>query len=180
MNIEQLQKNMIDQIKEAQIKLGYARETIRLYYPAESLQALLEVPGMEVERIAALLEQEYASGGSVLGRPEFRVHAGRLEVGILPSGVEYVHQQVAEPAFLKDMIALFQKNHHCGIEEIRAVFEGYSSDYTCQKMPEGTDFDYVLYFTDRSIDEYAYCIKEEMGHTIYHRFTQADLRKILE
>lgn len=33
MNREKLLKNMTDQVKEAQLKLGYAKETVRLYYP---------------------------------------------------------------------------------------------------------------------------------------------------
>ena len=41
MNTEKLIKNIMDQIKEAQIKLGFAKETTRLYYPVESLNACL-------------------------------------------------------------------------------------------------------------------------------------------
>ena len=29
---------MTDQVKEAQLKLGYAKETVRLYYPVDSLK----------------------------------------------------------------------------------------------------------------------------------------------
>ena len=36
-------ENLIDQIKEAQLKLGFAKETIRLYYPAASLCRLLNI-----------------------------------------------------------------------------------------------------------------------------------------
>lgn len=43
MNTEKLIKNIIDQIKEAQIKLGFAKETTRLYYPVESLNAMLGI-----------------------------------------------------------------------------------------------------------------------------------------
>ena len=35
-----LKKSMIDAIEEGQLKLGYRDETIRLYYPLESLCAL--------------------------------------------------------------------------------------------------------------------------------------------
>ena len=41
MKLEALIQNMTDQIKEAQLKLGYARETMRLYYPLSSLNAML-------------------------------------------------------------------------------------------------------------------------------------------
>ena len=43
MKLEALIQNMTDQIKEAQLKLGYARETMRLYYPLSSLNAMLEM-----------------------------------------------------------------------------------------------------------------------------------------
>ena len=46
-------------------------------------------------------------------------------------------------------------------------------------MPEGSDFDEALYFEDPSIDEYYYCVKEEMGHLIYHRFLKEDYQKLL-
>ena len=41
MNISKLITNMIDQMVEAQIKLGYSKETITLYYPLDSLNRIL-------------------------------------------------------------------------------------------------------------------------------------------
>lgn len=38
---QKLEQNLIDLIKEEQMKLGYQKETIRLYYPADSLLRLL-------------------------------------------------------------------------------------------------------------------------------------------
>ena len=46
-------------------------------------------------------------------------------------------------------------------------------------MEPGTDFDYVLYFPDKKPDEWYYCIRMEMGHTIYHRFIEEDYRQLL-
>ena len=83
-----------------------------------------------------------------------------------------------EPVFLKAMIELFRQNHHCSVADIRALFESFSKDYVCEKMPEGSDFDEVLYFKDTSVDSYYYCVKEEMGHTIYHRFTKEDMENL--
>lgn len=42
MLFSKLEKNMIDVIKEEQVKLGYRSETIRLYYPILSLNRLLD------------------------------------------------------------------------------------------------------------------------------------------
>ena len=47
-------------------------------------------------------------------------------------------------------------------------------------MPESCDFDVVFYFDDWKIDAYYYCVKEEMGHTIYHRFTREDMVELLK
>ena len=48
MKLEALIQNMTDQIKEAQLKLGYARETMRLYYPLSSLNAMLEMQETDI------------------------------------------------------------------------------------------------------------------------------------
>ena len=58
------------------------------------------------------------------------------------------------------------------------IFEKFGA-YECRQMPDGMDFDYVIYFTDSSIDAYDYCIREEMGHTIYHRFARADFEALM-
>ena len=177
MNTEKLIKNIIDQIKEAQIKLGFARETTRLYYPVECLNAML---GIHAENDEELLEALSAVNleDTGLGELHFSAHKGRIEISVPPEGAAYVHEHVEEPAFLKAMIELFRKNHHCSILDVRALFESFSEDYVCEKMPEGSDFDEVFYFKDASVDSYYYCVKEEMGHTIYHRFTKEDVENL--
>lgn len=167
----------MDQVKELQIKLGYARETVRLYYPTTSLAMILgmEVPVEKSDFLAfrQRLNEEPTLQGSELGALIFSGNRERMSVMIPPEGSQYVHEQVEASPFLLDLIQLFQEHHHCKLAEIEAVFARHG-DYVCEKMPEGTDFDYVMYFEDFSIDEYYYCIKMEMGHTIYHRFMQED------
>ncbi|MDD3217819.1 MAG: DUF3877 family protein [Lachnospiraceae bacterium] len=180
MNKERLIKNIIDQIKEAQIKLGYVKETVRLYYPVTSLNAILGTDlSDENSMLAALCENKFKDD-TVLGTLKFSSHKGRIEVSIPPEGVEYVHTQVPRPEFLSDMINLFANHHSCSLEDIKSVFGKYSEAYHCEKMQEGTDFDYALYFTEPDIDEYYYCVKQEMGHTIYHRFSKEDYELLLE
>ena len=153
MKLEALIQNMTDQIKEAQLKLGYARETMRLYYPLSSLNAMLEMQETDIRELAKKIRHD-------------------LEAK------KYVHEQVPEPPFLKELIQLFREKHACTKEEITAVFEKFGA-YECRQMPDGMDFDYVIYFTDSSIDAYDYCIREEMGHTIYHRFARADFEALM-
>ncbi|MBQ4536153.1 MAG: DUF3877 family protein [Lachnospiraceae bacterium] len=195
MNYEKLQNNMIDQIKEAQMKLGYVKETVRLYYPLSSLCNLLEmevptapeeISGEKALPVAQMdftdnLKhhlQQYFGDDDVLGNVSFVFRAENVEVGIPPKGVEYVHHFVEEPAFLKALIQLFENRHHCTIEDVKELFRSFSADYVCEgltgEMATARGFDYVLYFRDSTIDAYYYCLKEEMGHLHYHRFTKAD------
>ncbi len=180
MNADKLIENMIDQIKEAQIKLGYVKETVHLYYPAASLNTLTGLHAEDAEELAGILKREPAFSKTVLGPLKFSVHKGRIEVCIPPEGSEYVQHKVENPAFLVDMIKLFSEYHSCKVADVCGVFEKYSADYVCEKMPDGMDFDYVLYFRDSRIDAYYYCIKEEMGHTIYHRFTKEDYQELFK
>ncbi len=180
MNADKLIENMIDQVKEAQIKLGYVRETVRLYYPVASLNALLGTDARDAAKLRELLEKNARLSDTPLGKLKFAVHEGRIAVSIPPEGTEYVHREIPEPAFLKDIIALFGSRPSCTLDDVRGIFARYSGDYVCEKMPEGMDFDYVLYFRDADIDAYYYCIREEMGHTIYHRFTREDYYALLE
>ena len=71
MNPEKFIQNIIDQIKEAQIKLGYAKETVRLYYPAESLCRWMGLEAMEARKLAQFLAKSAAFSDTVLGKLEF-------------------------------------------------------------------------------------------------------------
>lgn len=172
-------QNVIDQIKEAQLKLGYAEETIYLYFPLESLNSLLETDYREEESLLEALQQAPAFSQSKLGELKFRIHQKRIEVRIPPQGTLYVKEHVPDPPFLKELIHRFSHSHDLTIEEIRACFEKFSDNYVCKEMPPGCEFDYVLYFEDAGIDMYRYCIKMEMGHAIYHRFTPADYGRLV-
>lgn len=177
MKKDRLIENIIEQIKEAQLKLGYARETIRLYFPTRSVCDLLGLECMDGEKLIALLERDKEFEDTVLGHLSFSICKGdRIEVRISADGAAYVHEKIEDPEFLSGIIELFGKNHGLTIEEICAYFAKFGERYVCEKMEPGTDFDYVLYFTDHIPDAWYYCVKIEMGHTIYHRFTEADYR----
>ena len=179
-NKENLIKNITDQIKEAQIKLGYAKETLRFYYPVSSLNAILGTDYQDEHVMAEDLDRSMVFKNTVLGELKFETHGGRIEISVPPKGAEYVEKNVETPKFLSDMIHLFMNRHHCEIADITEIFCRYSDKFCCEKMPEGMDFDYVIYFTQEGIDEYYYCIKMEMGHTIYHRFTREDYKLMFE
>ncbi len=179
MKLESLITNMTDQIKEAQLKLGYARETMRLYYPLSSLNAILETEESDIREMVKSIRYELEKKKQADVKASVTSGGDRIVFTIMPEFVEYVHLNEPDPPFLKELIQLFKEKHCCTKEDIVAVFEKYGP-YECRQMPEDMDFDYVIYFKDNSIDSYCYCIREEMGHTIYHRFTKADFEALIE
>lgn len=179
-NEEALVKNVIDQIKEAQIKLGYIKESMRFYYPLTSINAMLETSFESIEEFLNKIKAGKIFKNTVIGELLFNRHQDRIEVSVSAEGVEYVHKNIPAPSFLEELINLFMYKHNASIEEICQLFEKYSDKYVCEKMPEGEDFDYVIYFLDKNIDEYYYCIKNEMEHTIYHRFIKKDYEQLLQ
>lgn len=181
MNLNKLLDNIMEQIKEAQLKLGFVREVIRLYFPVPSLCRLLQVKEMSGKELLAALIQEESFLQTPLGEITFTLcKEERIEVCIPPQGAVYVHEQIPDPPFLTYIIKLFQENHHLTIEEIGNAFSQFNKNYVCEAMQPGTDFDYVLYFPDGEPDAWYYCIHMEMGHTIYHRFTKEDYQLLVQ
>lgn len=177
--IQNLLQNIADQIKEAQIKLGYVKEPIRLYYTVSSLNHLLHIDARDAAQMVALLCAQPELSSSYLGALRFAVHEDRIEASVPPQGAEYVHLNVPAPAFLSDLIRLFCQTPHCTLDDVQRVFSAHSAQYRCDQMPEGSEFDFALYFQDPCVDPYVYCLRDEMGHLIYHRFTREDYQALV-
>lgn len=171
MNFQKLEENILDVLKEQQIKLGYRSETVRLYYPLASLNRFLETEcdGKEMqEALREFAKEEENKLGLILisGREE------RFCLAIPPQGVCYVHEHMGEHEFIRDFIGTIEK-HGCTIEDILQQFYKYSDHVHVEKADHG-EFDYLIYFEDGKPDDFRYCITDEGCHMIYHRFTAGD------
>lgn len=178
MNIDALSWDIVDQIMEAQIKLGYARESVRLYYPVQSINTILQTDIEDIDDMVSILNETFRQHEflkAVVGS-----HQNRIEIKVSEDSVEYIHNNVEQSPFLVELINKFGMNHHMTIEEVEDIFAKFSNQYVVEKMPEGADFDYAIYFTDKELDKYYYCIKMEMGHTIYHRFSPVDYAALIK
>lgn len=173
-NFNALENHIIDVIKEEQIKLGYRSETIRLYYPMESINNLLGVEYSLTELIE-ILDQFCESVNTRLGNVTHSNVNRRFCFTIPPNGVTYVHENVEDRSFLRDFIEIIGR-HNCTLDEILDVFHKHSDKVICNKIDNG-EFDYLVYFQDEIPDSYMYCLKFEDCHVIYHRFTKDDYRK---
>lgn len=173
MQMLRLEKHLMELIKEEQCKLGYQKETIRLYYPLVSLNHLLHT-AYNVEQMQRNLQEYGKSGQSVLGELQVSHENERFCILIPPEGVEYVYLHTEKQDFLRDFIAAIRK-HSCTIEDIQEVFCNYSDNVHFERVEHG-EFDYLFYFKDGTPDEFRYCITDEGPHMIYHRFMPEDYR----
>lgn len=182
-NYDNLQRSLIDVIKEEQAKLGYYREDIRLYYPLSSLNHFFgtNVGADEMQRILdGTGEQDHtpiAAGmnealSDKLGMVEVSHRGDRFCFHIPPEGVEYVHENTTENEFIRELVQLVAK-HGCTIEEVYQLFTKHSGHVRREPMENG-EFDVRIWFEDDAEDPYYYCFKREGEHMIYHRFLPAD------
>lgn len=194
-----LERSLIDVIKEEQAKLGYYREDIRLYYPlsslnhflgtdvnADKMQKILEGTGENVDETRNIVEGKEAGSATAepivagmnarlsdkLGIVEVSHRGDRFCFHILPEGVEYVHENTKENEFIRELVNLVAK-HGCTIDQIYELFTAHSDRVGREKMDNG-EFDERIWFQDDADDPYYYCFKQEGGHMIYHRFLPED------
>lgn len=170
-----LATNIIDVIKEEQIKLGYRKEKIRLYYPLSSLNILFETQ-MDCARMEAMLKDYFEDKKDIFGEVDISCQKERFCVFLSEEASEYVHDHTEKEGFLYDFINVIAK-HNVTIEEILRVFKMYSDDICFRKMEDG-DFDYLIYFVNDQPDSYRYCLTEEGHHIIYHRYTKRDFEEL--
>ncbi len=180
MDASLLYQSVCDQLKELQIKLGYAYESTRFYYKVTSVNALTGANAKDVNELCRQLHAGHALEGTPLGNVTFGSHEDRLEVRVPPTGAQYVHEQMPEPRFLTALIELFLTNHHATQEQILALFAQFTPNYVVEQVPEGFGFDFSVHFEDERIDPYYYCFTNETGHIIYHRFLSADYQTMFD
>jgi hypothetical protein len=182
-NYDNLQRSLIDVIKEEQAKLGYYREDIRLYYPlsslnhffgtnvgADEMQLILDGTGEQDHTPIATGMNEALS--DKLGMVEVSHRGDRFCFHIPPEGVAYVHENTTENEFIRELVQLVAK-HGCTIEEVYQLFTKHSGHVRREPMDNG-EFDERIWFEDDAEDPYYYCFKQEGEHMIYHRFLPAD------
>ncbi|MCH5344014.1 MAG: DUF3877 family protein [Acetatifactor sp.] len=171
MTFSKLEKNLIDVIKEEQVKLGYRSETIRLYYPILSLNRLLGTD-CEVKQMTDILNSFCDHVEPKLGRIEISDREERFCFTISAQGAEYVHKHMDDKEFIVDLVNTISK-HGVTMDEVLQQFYKYSDEVHIEKVSHG-EFDYLVYFENGKPDDFRYCITDEGCHIIYHRFTVDD------
>jgi hypothetical protein len=171
LDYSKLEQNICDVIKEDQIKLGYQKEVIRLYYPLGSLNHFLKSE-LRVEEMRKALEDFAGTVKEKLGTIEISNEGERFCFCFPPEASEYIHSHTPQTGFLYDFIDVVSR-HGVTMDEVIAVFKKYSNNVHVEKTNHG-EFDYLIYFEDGRPDSFRYCLTEEGCHIIFHRFTIED------
>lgn len=193
-----LLQNLMDAVKEEQVKLGYRSEVIRLYYPVDSVKRMLETgKTAEIQATGGADDRKYKytdseniqnsrnaikeSFSAFRSFAEGRI--GSLDISYEPDGnrvcfrlsedyAEYVHSHTPQSGFIYDFIAAIAR-HGSKMDDIIEVFRRYSEHVHVERL-EHDEFDCLVYFEDGIPDSYRYCLTDEGFHISYHRFTTAD------
>lgn len=173
MDHQRLEKNIIDNIREAQLKLGYEERPISFNYLTSSLCHLLGTENIEGGELLDFLTYTYPRLGKVTFSP---IRDGYC-VTVSAEGTAYVHSHPDKSRFLIDFIETV-RNHHNTIEDVFAVFNRHSGSVTIEEL-HNEEFDYLVYFADGIPDDYRYCLTLEPCmdggcHITYHRFIPED------
>ena len=175
MELTRLEKNITDNIKEAQLKLGFDNRPMSLNYTLGSLKNLLgAAPSKDV------LSSFADFTVSRLGRLSFHDIKGGICITIPAEGTAYVNGLTGYD-FLEELIRKVG-SHGISIDDVTAVFKRYSENAVIENSAS-EDFDILAYFPDKCPDEYLYCLTEEpcIGggcHVIYHRFIREDFEEL--
>lgn len=180
MDFAKLEKNLTDMLMEQQAKLGFIPETVRLYYPLESVGRLLGT-GPDLGRVSEALREFTQKLPERFGTVRVTRKGERFCFILPPEMSEAVHAMTGDPAaadfrFIQDFVSVISR-HGCTIEDVRALFARYS-DHVYARRAEDDDYDYLFYFEDGQPDSYRYCITCEGPHLIYHRYTPEDFAQL--
>lgn len=175
MNFKRLEKNLVDNIKEAQLKLGFENRPMSLNYMSSSLKNLL---GEAATDDVLQAFSEYVA--PKLGRLLFSRSKNGICITIPAEGTAYVNS-LGGYEFLGELVEKVKS--HASLEEVMAVFRHFSPNVTIEEIDNG-EFDLLAYFPDKCPDEYYYCLTAEpcMGggcHAMYHRFIREDYEEMI-
>ncbi len=173
---QRFEQNLMDVVKESQIKLGYAYSPMQLYYPLTSLNHTFQTE-LDEESMNRYLEEFRTYTKDRLGEVGISSNRGRFQIVIPADGVKYVHEHVEASPFLVELV-MTSAAFGCTEEDLIAVFHKYS-DHVVRRHVDNGEFDDMIYFEDGKPDDYYYCLHNEGDRVIYHRFKKEDTEELL-
>lgn len=168
MDVQELEDAVISTVQETQVKLGPVNGAVSLYLPLDSIcsHSTSNCPD-------GTLRDFVKNVRSRLGDVEYSIKDDRVRITVPKEGCIYVSKLPVSPV-LRVMVDSILEGKDS--KELKADLMQLSPGCVWIDVLE-KEFDHVVYFKD-DIDPYIYCIKEEMGHLTYHRFSRNDYLRL--
>ena len=175
MDFNRLEKNLFDNIFEAQLKLGYDQLPLSLNYMYGTLRNLL---GTDSDHDTDTVLHDFVTYAEPrLGKISLRGISGGICITIPPEGTAYVHENAPADSFIAELVSLLRE-HGISAEDVLALFRKYSDNVHIEDKSSSGEFDILAYFEDGIPDDYRYCLSVEDDilccHISYHRFIPED------
>ncbi len=173
--MKKLERNLIDNILESEVKLGRTNSSITFYYPEDSLTELLDCSSVELPlKIAAFIENEEDHLDNIIIE-ELGNEKGRYAVKISEKALDWVHNNYQPSDFMKEFVEEIRKPDKT-LEGIAELFRKYSPEVVISKV--NTD-EWAFAFKEDTIDPYVYHIEQNIFGLEYHRFTRQAYEKMM-
>ena len=173
--MNKLERNLIDNILESEVKLGRPSTSITFYYPESSLTELLECGTNELDfAIDEFKREEQNRLGNVVFEKS-KDEKVRYAVRISIEGFDWVHAHFKPSDFLNEFVMEIKKPDN-SLEKIEALFRRYSNEVIINKMSSD---EWAISFKDENIDPYIYHIEQSVFGLEYHRFTKESYKKMM-
>ena len=179
MKFERFEKDLTDNIREAQLKLGYDGRPMSLNYMYTTLGHLLGC-SPEEEAVFAELSQFAAEAAPRFGQISYRKIRDGVCVTVPAEGTAFVNGGTTGGEFIAELIGAVSRNG-ISLDEVLEVFRRHGEISVEESGCE--DFDYLVRFSGGKPDEHFYCLTLEpcMGggcHVTYHRFIPEDYAEL--
>ncbi|MCD8037469.1 MAG: DUF3877 family protein, partial [Clostridiales bacterium] len=159
-----LLKNLSDSIFEMMLKLGESHNSSMCIYYTPDLAAYLL--GMDEKAVDSEMAGFKVFVNNELGRTDIeKASDGRIGIRVYSEGIDKIMASNPRKHFLQELIDKI-RGRNCSIDEIKEIFEKESSDFVCEEIDD-SEFQYVVYFKDKNIDESKYCVTFDVMGSYY-------------
>lgn len=173
---ERMERDLIDNILESCVKLGFADTPITFYYPETSLTELFGCGRDEIpSAIAEFRKSEQDHFGDIVFEA-LHDEKRRYAVKVPAEGTEWVHANFKPSAFIEEFVKEIKRPVNT-LDSIADFFRKFSPKVDISKISSD---EWALSFADEDIDPYVYHIEQNVFGLEYHRFTREAYRNLME
>lgn len=173
-----LEENIQTTIYEGLLKLGFEdNDSFSIYYDLDLLNYLLETSFDTNETCLEYLQDFISFVKDRLSDIKILLERNRFQFTVPEKGIAYIYKNNGNNLFLRDLIRTVN-THSFTLEDILAVFRKYSGDFACEEI-DNSEFQYVIYFRDSTVDKFKYCFTFDQMGGYYHRLLDFSYNKIM-